>query len=80
MSDSDEQEMAMLRRHKAYNEQQARPDQAQSASKTSSHFALKDKEKTNRVSGLANLTEIEVIKRQQQQQHEQRDDNQISSA
>ena len=77
MSDSDEQEMAMLRRHKTYNEQ-ARPKQPEK--EATSKFALKDTEKTNRVSGLANLTEIEVIKRQQQQQQEQQEDNQISSA
>ena len=47
-ADSDEREMALLRKHKTNN----------------TAFRLKDTEKLNRVQGLANLTETELIKRQ----------------
>lgn len=54
-ADSDEREMALLRKHKTYN----------------TAFRLKDTEKVNRVQGLANLTETELIKRQLKQQNEE---------
>lgn len=55
--DSDEREMALLRKHKAYQS-------TQPAASQMSSFRLKDQESVNKVHGLADLSEIELIKKQ----------------